>query len=87
MRRSNKPFARPFQVKGVMPAAAPETQEAVVAATASCMNLYLAAVLSRVSDAVTLAFPGGNRALPTAAELHKCIGCAPRPGHQGLLGL
>ena len=46
-----------------------------MAAAAPFQNAYLAAALQRMSDAVSAAFPGGNRALPTAAELQKCIGC------------
>ena len=63
------------KVKAVRAAATAEEQEELVNATAVCQNAYLAAVLARVSEAVNAAFAGGNRALPTAAELHKCIGC------------
>ena len=64
------------QVKGVSPAASPEQQEALLEAAAPFQNAYLAGSLQRMSDAVGAAFPGGNRALPTAADLQKCIGCA-----------
>ena len=63
-----------MQVKGVRPAANAEEQDALLAAAGACQNAYLGAALSRMSDAVSAAFPGGNRALPTTAELHKCIG-------------
>ena len=56
------------------PAASPEQQEALLEAAAPFQNAYLAASLHRMSDAVSAAFPGGNRALPTAADLQKCIG-------------
>jgi len=52
----------------------PREEEKLFGAASCCQNLYLASVLARVSDAVNSAFAGGNRALPTAAELHKCIG-------------
>lgn len=52
----------------------PVQEEGLFEAVSCCQNLYLASVLARVSDAVNLTFTGGNRALPTAAELHKCIG-------------
>jgi len=64
------------QVKGVSPAASPAQQEALLEAAAPFQNAYLAGSLQRMSDAVGAAFPGGNRALPTAADLQKCIGCA-----------
>ncbi len=63
------------QVKGVSPAASPQQQEALLEAAAPFQNAYLAGSLQRMSDAVGAAFPGGNRALPTAADLQKCIGC------------
>ena len=62
------------QLRGVPPAASPEQQEALLEAAAPFQNAYLAASLQRMSDAVGAAFPGGNRALPTAADLQKCIG-------------
>ena len=48
----------------------------MLAAAAPFQNGYLAAALARMTDAVSAAFPGGARALPTSAELQKCIGCA-----------
>ena len=71
-----------LKVKSVRPAATAEEQDELVNATAVCQNVYLAAVLARVSEAVNAAFAGGNRALPTAAELHKCIGCVSDHLHQ-----
>ena len=62
-----------MQVKGVEAAANKEVEVLFGEAVGGCQNLYLGAVFSRVSDAITAAFPGGNRALPTSAELQKCI--------------
>jgi len=36
---------------------------------------YLAISLNRMSEAVTAAFPGGARTLPSPADVQKCIGC------------
>ena len=58
----------------MIPGVDPKQEEALFEAASCCQNLYLGSVLSRVSDAVNAAFTGGNRALPTAAELHKYIG-------------
>ena len=52
----------------------PEGEEDLLQAAKPFESAYLANVLSSMSDAVTLAFPGGNRPLPTAADLQKCIG-------------
>ena len=60
-----------------MPAAVSDAQAAaVLGAAAPFQNGYLAAALARMTDAVAAAFPGGARALPTSAELQKCIGRA-----------
>ncbi|KAK9840386.1 hypothetical protein WJX74_009033 [Apatococcus lobatus] len=61
-------------VRGVMPGVQPEGEEQLLQAAQPFQSAYLASVLSSMSDAVTLAFPGGNRPLPTAADLQKCIG-------------
>eukprot|EP00884_Botryococcus_braunii_P012366 jgi/Botrbrau1/2112/Bobra.0093s0019.1 len=61
-------------VKGTAPAFDPRHQEAVLAAAVSFQNAYLAAALSRMSDAVSQAFPGGTRALPSTSDLQRCIG-------------
>lgn len=52
-----------------------EQAEGLLAAVAPFQQAYLGATLARLSDAVSAAFPGGNRALPTSAELQKLIGC------------
>lgn len=64
-----------WQVKGVEPVLVEDETEAVVAAVAPFQQAYLGSCLSRMSDAATSAFPGGNRSLPTSAELQKLIGC------------
>ena len=64
------------QVKGAEPVLTEDETEAVVAAVAPFQQAYLGTCLTRMSDAATAAFPGGNRSLPTSAELQKFIGCA-----------
>lgn len=61
------------QVKGVGGTVTLAQRQDLVEAARPFQNAYLAAALSRLSDAVTAAFPGGSRALPTSAELQKCI--------------
>lgn len=61
------------QVKGVVPAVTREQQAEVVNAAAPFQNAYLGAALTRMSDAVTAAFPGTSRTLASSAELQKCI--------------
>lgn len=82
---SNSLHVALVQVKGVAPAVLPEQQEELLAAAAPFQNAYLAASLQRLSDVVTAAFPGGNRSLPTPAELQKCIGWVMRRRCWGLL--
>lgn len=48
-------------------------EEALLGVAAPFQAAYLAAVLSRMTDGVSAAFPGGTRALPSSAELQKCI--------------
>ena len=62
-----------LQVKGVMPAVTAEQQAELVGTAAPFQNAYLAASLTRMSDAVTAAFPGTSRTLTSSAELQKCI--------------
>ena len=64
-------------MKGAPAAVSDADAAAVLAAAAPFQNGYLATALARMTDAVSAAFPGGARALPTSAELQKCIGCAP----------
>ena len=61
------------QVKGVLPAIEPEQQSELLACAAPFQNAYLGAALTRMSDAVTAAFPGTSRTLTSSAELQKCI--------------
>lgn len=67
------------QVKGAEAVLTEDETEAVVAAVAPFQQAYLGTCLTRMSDAATAAFPGGNRSLPTSAELQKFIGCAAIP--------
>ncbi len=67
------------QVKGAEAVLTEDETEAVVAAVAPFQQAYLGTCLTRMSDAATSAFPGGNRSLPTSAELQKFIGCAANP--------
>lgn len=60
-------------MRGAEPAFDDKTEESVLEALNGCQNLYLGAVFGRISDAIISAFPGGSRALPTSAELQKCI--------------
>ena len=70
------PSLPPAQVKGAPAAVSDAQAAAVLGAAAPFQNGYLAAALARMTDAVAAAFPGGARALPTSAELQKCIGRA-----------
>lgn len=57
------------------PAGAIPTEEAPAFFAHACTQAsYLAGCLSRMSDAVGAAFPGGARALPSPADVQKCIG-------------
>ena len=53
----------------------PPQAEALLEAVGDFRSAYLAAVLARLSEAAGAAFPGGTRALPTAADLQKSIAC------------
>ena len=71
------------QVKGVEPALTEEQGEAVLGAVSAFQQSYLGSYLTRMSDAAISTFPGGNRSLPTSAELQKFIGCALHIEHRG----
>ncbi|DBA73074.1 TPA: hypothetical protein ACH3X2_010013 [Trebouxia sp. C0005] len=60
-------------VKGVMPAVTAEQQAELIDTASPFQNAYLGASLTRMSDAVTAAFPGTSRTLTSSAELQKCI--------------
>lgn len=62
-----------LQVKGVMPAVTAEQQAELIDTASPFQNAYLGASLTRMSDAVTAAFPGTSRTLTSSAELQKCI--------------
>lgn len=62
-----------MQVKGVAAAVGAEQQADLVNTAAPFQNAYLGAALTRISDAVTAAFPGTSRTLTSSAELQKCI--------------
>ena len=62
-----------LQVKGVMPAVTAGQQAELIDTAAPFQNAYLGASLTRMSDAVTAAFPGTSRTLTSSAELQKCI--------------
>jgi len=61
-------------MKGVLPAVTPEQLQQLLGATAPLQNAYLGGCLARMSDAVTAAFPGGARSLPSPADVQKLIG-------------
>ncbi|MEW5299136.1 MAG: hypothetical protein WDW36_002180 [Sanguina aurantia] len=60
-------------MKGVPPAVVPAQLQQLLAATSPFQNAYLAACLSRMSEAVVAAFPGQSRSLPSPADVQKCI--------------
>jgi hypothetical protein len=69
-------FARLQQdtrVRGVPPAVAPEQLPALLAVAAPFRDAYLAAALGRLQDVVGAAYAGGGRALPSPADVQKCI--------------
>jgi hypothetical protein len=52
----------------------PEQLPLLLDASAPFRDAYLAAGLVRLQDAVGAAFPGSSRALPSPADVQKCIG-------------
>jgi hypothetical protein len=72
-RKTSTKVIQDLQVRGVPPAMLLEQQDGLLEAAAPLQHAHLAASLARISDAVTAAFPGGNRALPSSADLQKCI--------------
>jgi hypothetical protein len=61
-------------MQGVLPAVTPDQLQQLLGATAPVQGAYLASCLSRMSDAVVSAFPGGARSLASPADVQKCIG-------------
>lgn len=59
--------------QGVPPAAQPEQLASLLDAAAPFRDAYLAAALGRMQDVVGAAFPGSARALPSPADVQKCI--------------
>ena len=57
-----------------MPGVKAEAEEELLLTAQPFQAAYLGSALSSMSDAVTAAFTGGTRPLPTAADLQKCIG-------------
>lgn len=69
-------FARLQQdtrVRGVAQAVLPEQLPALLAVATPFRDAYLAAALGRLQDVVGSAFPGSGRALPSPADVQKCI--------------
>lgn len=62
------------RVKGVAAAVAPDQLPGLLATAAPFRDAYLATALGRMQDAVSAAFAGGGRALPSPADVQKCIG-------------
>lgn len=60
--------------QGVPPAAIPDQLPALLDTSAPFRDAYLAAALGRMQEAVTAAFPGSARVLPSPADVQKCIG-------------
>eukprot|EP00798_Chlamydomonas_sp_ICE-L_P027164 gene27164-2403_t len=61
-------------MKGVIPAVVPDQLLQLLSAAAPFQTAYMNSSLSRMSDAVMAAFPGGSRSLPSPADVQKCIG-------------
>lgn len=61
-------------VQGIPPAALPDQLPALLDTSAPFRDTYLAAALGRMQEAVTAAFPGSARVLPSPADVQKCIG-------------
>jgi hypothetical protein len=55
-------------------AAQPEQLLQLLHATGPFQNAYFSASLQRMSEAVLAALPGGQRQLPSPADVQKCIG-------------
>eukprot|EP01026_Neomeris_dumetosa_P048033 TRINITY_DN4139_c0_g1_i2.p1 TRINITY_DN4139_c0_g1~~TRINITY_DN4139_c0_g1_i2.p1 ORF type:complete len:607 (-),score=92.38 TRINITY_DN4139_c0_g1_i2:38-1858(-) len=59
------------RVKGSSPGITAKDEQLMLDATAPFQMQYLAQSLSRMTETVTSVFPGGNRALPSSAEVQK----------------
>jgi hypothetical protein len=67
-------IATDTRVKGVLLAVPPEQLPSLLATAAGFRDAYLAATLGRLQEAVSSAFSGSSRALPSPAEVQKLIG-------------
>lgn len=61
------------QIKGAPSAIEEKHMNLLLSVCQPIERAYLAASLMRMSEAVTLAFPGGTRTLPSPADVQKCI--------------
>ncbi len=61
-------------MRGVPVAVQPEQLLQLLQATGPFQAAYFSGCLQRMSDAVLAAFPGGQRQLPSPADVQKCIG-------------
>lgn len=61
------------RVRGVPPAVPPDALPGLLAVAAPFRDAYLASALGRLQDTVGAAFAGGGRALPSPADVQKCI--------------
>eukprot|EP00879_Flechtneria_rotunda_P024949 GHRR01026476.1.p1 GENE.GHRR01026476.1~~GHRR01026476.1.p1 ORF type:complete len:481 (+),score=194.62 GHRR01026476.1:205-1647(+) len=62
------------RLKGVPPAAGPDQMPALLDASGPFRDAYLAAALGRMQEVAGQAFQGSSRALPSPADVQKCIG-------------
>lgn len=67
-------FHRPFCVQGVLPAVTGDQLPRLLACAAPFETAFRTHCLGRMSEAVAPAFPGGQRSLPSPADVQKCIG-------------
>ena len=67
-------IATDTRVKGVLLAVPPEQLASLLATAAGFRDAYLAATLGRLQEAVSSAFSGSSRTLPSPAEVQKLIG-------------
>jgi hypothetical protein len=60
--------------QGVPPAVLPEQLPQLLDVSAPFRDAFLSSGLVRLQEAVGTAFPGSSRALPSPADVQKCIG-------------
>ncbi|GMH36010.1 hypothetical protein BSKO_03878 [Bryopsis sp. KO-2023] len=66
-------LAKQCQSKGAPLELGKEHLDSLMAACQPIQNAYLTGSLSRMTEAVSVAFPGGTRNLPLAADVQQCI--------------